>query len=62
MERLLVVDAPHFYAGAVWKRIGDAWQCTAEVAPILKWMRGKSAQEVGEYLKRKGWAYQWVTA
>jgi hypothetical protein len=61
MTRLLVVDAPHFYAGAVWQRTADAWRCI-EAAPILKWMREKSAAEVGAYLKRKGWAYQWVTA
>jgi hypothetical protein len=61
MTRLLVVDAPHFYAGAVWQRVNDAWQCI-EAAPILKWMRGKSAAQTGDYLKRKGWAYQWVTA
>ena len=61
MTRLLVVDAPHFYAGAVWQQVADAWQCT-EAAPILRWMCGKSAAEVGAYLKRKGWAYQWVTA
>lgn len=60
-ERLLRVEAPHFVAGAVWVREGAGWRCV-EVAPILRWMVGKPAPEVGAYLKRKGWAYEWVSA
>lgn len=59
VARLLHVDASHFVAGAVWVRTDAGWVCTEHVAPILKWMRGKSAEEVGVYLKRKGWIYRW---
>ena len=60
-ERLLQVTAPHFCAGAVWQRIDGEWQCV-EAAPILAWMRGKDAREVGAYLRRKGWRVYWSPA
>lgn len=58
-ERLLWVTAPHFCAGAVWQRQGEAWVCV-HAAPIIYWMVGKPAGEVKAYLQRKRWAYEWV--
>lgn len=55
--KLLRVEAPHFVAGAIWK--GPPWRCT-EAAPILRWMVGKNADEVRDYLTRKGWRWQWL--
>ena len=59
-QKLLRVDAPHFCAGAIWQKDGETWRCTNTVAPIIAWMRGKTAGEVGDYLKRKGWAFSWL--
>lgn len=56
---LLIVDAPHFYAASVWRKEGKQWTCI-ECAPILKWMINKDVQEVGDYLKKKGWKWQWI--
>ena len=60
--RLLRVTAPHFVAGAVWEKRHEheQWVCGNETAPILKWMRGKSAAEVAPYMLRRGWAWEWV--
>ena len=58
-ERLLRVEAPHFVAGAVWRRGAEGWSCVA-AAPIIAWMRGKAALDVGDYLKTKGWSYTWT--
>lgn len=60
MSRLLRVVAPHFVAGAVWEKdqYGD-WVCTA-AAPILAWMKTKSALYVGRYLQQKMWSYEWL--
>lgn len=55
LTRLLVVDAPHFYAASVW----NGKVCVG-AAPILKWMIGKAPLEVRNYLVRKKWSYQWV--
>lgn len=59
MERLLWVDAPHFYAAAVWQRRPDGWHCV-DAAPVLRWMVGKPPAEVGAYLRRKGWQFGWT--
>jgi hypothetical protein len=56
---LLIVDAPHYCAGAVWRKEGKTWACV-DAAPILGWTRGKDVQEVGDYLKRKGFKWQWI--
>ena len=57
--RLLRVVAPHFVAGAVWEQYSQ-WVCSDNTAPILRWMRGKSAAEVRPYLRRKGWEWEWL--
>lgn len=62
MTKLLRIEAPHFVAAAIWhKPDGGDWR-VLRCAPILDWMRGKSACYVGEYLNRKaerGWTWQW---
>ncbi len=58
-ERLLWVDAPHFFAGAVWSRVGGDWVCV-EAAPILRWMIGKRPAFVRAYLARKKWGHGWA--
>lgn len=58
-NRLLRVTAPHFVAGAIWRRDGPAWRCV-DAAPILRWMVGKGAGEVKDYIARKGWAWEWL--
>jgi len=59
MARLLRVRAPHFIAGAVWREIDGQWQCI-RAAPILRWMLGKDSATVAAYLRRKGWAWEWL--
>lgn len=58
-ERLLWIDAPHFFAGAIWHHTGTEWACI-EAAPIIRWMVGKSAADVARYLRTKGWQYGWL--
>lgn len=51
MERKLVrVVAPHFVAGLECAN----GKCT-EAAPILKWLRGKSEDELRAIFHKKGW-------
>ncbi|RBB38885.1 hypothetical protein DPV79_16015 [Burkholderia reimsis] len=57
--KLLRVTAPHFVAGAVWVRRGDAWQCV-HAAPILAWMINKPRERVAEYLRRKRYKWEWL--
>lgn len=47
---LVRVVAPHFVAGL--DMVGD--KCV-EAAPILKWAKGKTADELRAYFKQKGW-------
>lgn len=61
-ERLLRVTAPHFVAGAVFARDESGGWRVRRTAPILGWMRGKSAGEIGAYLRRKGWRFEWLNA
>jgi len=56
---LLRIEAPHYVAGAVWNKRNDGW-CCVEAAPIIRWMVGKEASTVGDYLKRKNYHYQWL--
>lgn len=49
-ERLIEINAPHFYCGLVAR---DGVVVTT--APIVAWMKGKSVREVTAYCKRKGW-------
>jgi len=59
-ERILRVVAPHFVAGAVWVKEYGQWKCSDRVAPIIKWMRLKTPDQIVRYLKKKGWEYQWL--
>lgn len=59
-ERLLTIDAPHFCAGSVWRYKDGNWQCTDQVAPIIKWVKNKKWEELEAYLKRKQWKYYWT--
>lgn len=56
-ETLVVVEAPHFYAGVV-AQDGKV----VEVAPILyrHIRKGWSGQQVADYCKRKGWRWERV--
>lgn len=58
-ERLLRVTTPRYVAGAVWVKTGGKWVCT-EAAPILSWMRRKSAEEVRATIERYGWEFEWI--
>jgi len=55
---ILVVEAPHFYAGATYEKIDGRWECTG-AAPILKWLIGMSPQKAAIYIQRKGWIIHW---
>lgn len=57
-EILVVIEAPHFYAGVV-AQDGRV----AEVAPILcrHIKRGWSGQQVVDYCQRKGWRWEKVS-
>ncbi len=48
--KLVRVVAPHFVAG-IECALG---KCT-EAAPILKWCKGKTEDELRSYFKQKGW-------
>jgi hypothetical protein len=56
---LLVIDAPHYCAGSVWKKTGKMWECI-EAAPIIRWMVGRDVQSVGNYLKKQGYSWEWI--
>jgi hypothetical protein len=47
---LVRVVAPHFVAGLVMDRA-----VCVEAAPILAWAIGKSADDLSQYFRRKGW-------
>ena len=57
-ERLLRVEAPHFVAGAVFKKTDAGWR-VVHAAPILAWMRKMAIEDIGPYLRRKGWLCTW---
>jgi hypothetical protein len=58
-EWLLRVEAPHFVAGAIFRRTpARGWTCV-RAAPILDWMTGKALISVKPYLDRKGWGQTW---
>jgi hypothetical protein len=59
MVKLLRIEAPHFVAGALWKKHNEEWQCF-KAAPILQWMVGKPVDEVKRYIDRKAWEYEWL--
>lgn len=59
--KLLRVIAPHFVAGAEWEKRPDGWHCV-RAAPIISWMVGKEPAYVAAYLRRKGYAFEWVEA
>lgn len=59
-DRLLRVEAPHFVAGAIWRRgPSGRWVCV-HAAPIIGWMLLKDASQTGRYLNRKRWKYEWL--
>ena len=51
-------------AGACVYSLGDGRYAWGEVAPVLKWFRDKSVEDIGRWLRgpaaRKGWRYEWV--
>lgn len=54
-ETIIAIDAPHFYAGIV-ARNGRV----IEAADIIKYMRGWSGRQVGDYCRKKGWKWERV--
>jgi len=52
---LLRVTAPHFCAGAIFEK----GECV-KAAPIIKWMVGKPPLETRDYMRRKGWQWEWL--
>jgi hypothetical protein len=59
-ELLLWIDGGHYFAGAIWRKHEAAYRCIA-AAPILKWMRGRDAndRELIAYVKKQK-AYGWM--
>lgn len=55
IETLIVIDAPHFFAGIV-ARDGNV----IEAAHIIKYMKGWSGQQVASYCRKKGWRWEKV--
>lgn len=53
------METDYFVAGAVWEKIGGAWSCT-HAAPILRWMKGRSPQQVSAALLKMGADYQFL--
>ena len=58
-RRLLRIEAPHFVAGVVWLKVGDAWT-VERAAPIVGYMQRMSAADVHDYMLRKRWRWDWV--
>ncbi len=54
---LLRIVAPHYVAGAVFDTTSR--RCV-RAAPIIKWMIGQGPEQVLQYLKRKGFTWQWL--
>ena len=52
---LVSFDAPHFCAGAVFEG-----KICIHSAPIIKWMKGKTVEEIFDYAKRKKWVIKIV--
>ena len=50
---MLVIDAPHFYAGVVF----NGFEVVKAAPPILKYMKGWRFEKVEDYCQQKGW---WV--
>lgn len=50
---MIRIDAPHFCAGAVVEN-----SAIVDAAPIIKWMIGKTIDQVMDYCHRKKWACQ----
>jgi len=48
--KLVVIDAPHFYAAVILKD-GKV----TEAAPILRYTQGWGRRRLWEYIKRRGW-------
>src|SRR6185503_1284402 len=59
MTRLLKIQTEYFRAGAVWKKVYGIWSCTS-AAPIVRWMKGKSKEQVHLELLKMGAVFQWV--
>jgi len=63
MVKILRVTAPHFVAGAVWKKEDGTWCCVL-AAPILRWMVGMCSEAAKQYLEKKskerGWTTEWI--
>ena len=57
--RLLRVEGPHFVAGAIWGKEDQTWLCF-HAAPILRWMVGKTADEVKHLRGKPGWNLEWL--
>lgn len=58
LGKVMKVTAPGFHGEALWRKRGSRWTCI-NAAPVLRWMVGKSYQEVFRYLQRKGWRVIW---
>jgi hypothetical protein len=65
-DRLMRVTAPHFVAGALWRRSRldtgrpGQWHCV-KAAPIIGWMLGKPLHQVWAKLNRDGWGVEWLS-
>lgn len=57
--KLLVVDAPHYYAAAEWKKDKSGWSCT-RAAPVLAWMIGMKPQKAKEKMDKLGYKRFWT--
>lgn len=50
MEKLIIIEAPHFFAGA-FVRDGKVYNA----APIIRWMIGKDMDYIKSYCDKKNW-------
>jgi hypothetical protein len=57
--RLLRVTTEYYCAGALWVKRSGVWACEKS-APILNWMRFKSASEVHLELLRLEAKFEWL--
>lgn len=55
-EYRMQVYAPHYTAGVIF----DLSFICIEAAPIVRWLIGKSADEIIGYLQRKNYRYAWL--
>jgi len=55
-EHAIVIDAPHFFAGIIFRDDGSIdGQKVTDAAPIVQYMKGWTYEKVRNYCTKRGW-------